>query len=136
MAMYAEEGERAPSTGFLRRAIIACRPSAWRSAPFPLAVEAVGSAGQMEMAMLPGYQRLPTACEATFPGDDSTDYGWWSSACLPRAGRRLWGMLTRIILRWRGGDEESAPAASLRDEKGRSSWRPDPANRWPVQGWC
>lgn len=129
-AMHAEEEESAPSTGFLRRAIT----TGSTSSPYVLATEASGSAGEMEMAMLPGYQRLSTTCDAAFPDDDSGDYRAWSWACLQQAARMLWGMLTRVVLKWRGEDEESAPAA--RNERRRSSWRPDPGDRWPVQGWC
>lgn len=122
MAMHAEES--AP----LRRAITT------GLSPCVLAAEAGGSAGEMEMAMLPGYQRLSTTCDATFPDDESGDY----RACLPQAVRMLWGILTRVVWRWRGEDEESAaaPAPAARNERRRSSWRPDPDDRWPVQGWC
>ncbi|XBI70555.1 hypothetical protein VPH35_065010 [Triticum aestivum] len=127
MLMHAEE-ESAP----LRRAI------ATGSSPYVLAAEAGGSAGEMEMGMLPGYQRLSTTCDATFPDDDSGDYRAWPWACLPQAVRMLWGILARVVWRWRGEGEESAPAPAPAAGNGRrrSSWRPDPDDRWPVQGWC
>ncbi|KAI4993490.1 hypothetical protein ZWY2020_007803 [Hordeum vulgare] len=95
----------------------------------------------MEMAMLPGYQRLSTTCDATFADDDdSVDYGAWSWACLPQAARILGGVLTRVVSRWRGEGQESASAPALapasRNERRRLSWWPDPDDRWPVQGWC
>lgn len=68
--------------------------------------------GGPEMAMLRGYQRLPSTRETTFPDNGSGDYGARPSSCPPRAARMLWGMLTRAVPRGWGGDEEAVVVAA------------------------
>ncbi|KAF0915314.1 hypothetical protein E2562_035546 [Oryza meyeriana var. granulata] len=112
---------------------MACGPSAWRAPTASSSYLVVAEAGGVVMSLLPGYERAWQG----FPRRTRRRRrrGVIVTGVAAQRGQAALGALTRAVQRGRcRGDEEEAGMTTM--ERRRSSWRPDPERRWPVQGWC
>ena len=81
----------------------------------------------LECARIGGYERLSQSIRLTGEHDFSDQH---------KKHKKGMGILSKFLSFTRtSSPHKAAEATAAKKEKKRSSWLPDPDNRWPIQGW-